>query len=96
MYNASGEFLYTSNEESLTPTGVYARGPLLSSSQRKRPSRFSPRVHALASYGVCRFFFKKWLELEKKIGDDEGVEHVKQKAVEWTQNANNATMTNVA
>jgi rRNA biogenesis protein RRP5 len=34
-----------------------------------------------------RAFFKKWLELEKRIGDDEGVALVKAKAVEWTQRA---------
>jgi len=34
-----------------------------------------------------RAFFKKWLELEKRIGDEEGEEVVKQKAIEWTQRA---------
>jgi hypothetical protein len=97
IYNALGEFLYTSDEESLTlQTGAYAKGLLLSSSQRKKPSRFSPHIHFLASYSVRRFLFKKWLELEKKMGDEGGVELVKQKAVEWTQNANNATVTNAA
>jgi rRNA biogenesis protein RRP5 len=36
---------------------------------------------------VYRSFFKKWLELEHKIGDEEGASAVKQKAVEWTQKA---------
>jgi hypothetical protein len=36
---------------------------------------------------LSRAFFKKWLELEKRIGDEEGVEVVKQKAIEWTQRA---------
>lgn len=35
----------------------------------------------------ARSFFKKWLELERKIGDEEGASAVKQKAVEWTQKA---------
>jgi len=35
----------------------------------------------------CRSFFKKWLELEKRIGDEEGIEAVKQKAIEWTRKA---------
>ncbi|KAJ7783575.1 hypothetical protein DFH07DRAFT_192575 [Mycena maculata] len=36
----------------------------------------------------AKAFFKKWLELEKRIGDEEGVANVKAKAVEWTQRAN--------
>jgi rRNA biogenesis protein RRP5 len=32
-------------------------------------------------------FFKKWLDLERKLGDDEGAMAVKQKAIEWTQMA---------
>ncbi|RDB29525.1 rRNA biogenesis protein RRP5 [Hypsizygus marmoreus] len=36
----------------------------------------------------AKTFFKKWLELERKLGDEEGAETVKQKAVEWTQRAN--------
>jgi hypothetical protein len=32
-----------------------------------------------------RSFFKKWLELEKRQGDEEGAEAVKQKAIQWTQ-----------
>ncbi|KAJ7169696.1 hypothetical protein C8R46DRAFT_1265028, partial [Mycena filopes] len=35
----------------------------------------------------AKAFFKKWLELEKRIGDEEGVALVKAKAVEWTQRA---------
>ncbi|KAG6862187.1 hypothetical protein C0995_004269 [Termitomyces sp. Mi166 len=35
-----------------------------------------------------RAFFKKWLELERKLGDEEGAQTVKQKAIEWTQRAN--------
>ncbi|CAK5279992.1 unnamed protein product, partial [Mycena citricolor] len=35
----------------------------------------------------AKAFFKKWLELEKRIGDESGVELVKSKAVEWTQRA---------
>ncbi|KAF8140429.1 hypothetical protein EV363DRAFT_1393337 [Boletus edulis] len=34
-----------------------------------------------------RAFFKKWLDLERKLGDEEGATAVKQKAVEWTQMA---------
>jgi len=38
---------------------------------------------------ICldRAFFKKWLELEKRLGDEEGVETVKEKAIKWTQTA---------
>ncbi|KAG6911579.1 hypothetical protein DXG01_011882 [Tephrocybe rancida] len=35
-----------------------------------------------------RSFFKKWLDLERKLGDEEGAQVVKQKAIEWTQRAN--------
>ncbi|KAF8755922.1 S1 RNA binding domain [Rhizoctonia solani] len=33
----------------------------------------------------AKFFFKKWLEIEKRIGDDAGAEAVKEKAVAWMQ-----------
>ncbi|KAG5647561.1 hypothetical protein DXG03_008914 [Asterophora parasitica] len=36
----------------------------------------------------AKSFFKKWLELERKHGDEEGQQVVKQKAIEWTQRAN--------
>ncbi|KAJ7596847.1 hypothetical protein C8J56DRAFT_918480 [Mycena floridula] len=36
----------------------------------------------------AKSFFKKWLELEKRLGDEESQTVVKQKAVEWTQRAN--------
>ncbi|KAI0027317.1 nucleic acid-binding protein [Vararia minispora EC-137] len=35
----------------------------------------------------AKAFFKKWLDIERKIGDEEGAENVKQKAIEWTQRA---------
>jgi len=35
----------------------------------------------------AKTFFKKWLALEKKIGDEQGAEAVKAKAIEWTQRA---------
>ncbi|KAH7885958.1 hypothetical protein F5I97DRAFT_1927833 [Phlebopus sp. FC_14] len=35
----------------------------------------------------AKSFFKKWLDLERKIGDEEGATVVKQKAVEWTKKA---------
>jgi len=38
-----------------------------------------------------RSFFKKWLDLERRIGDEDGAEAVKQKAIEWTQRASNAS-----
>ena len=34
-----------------------------------------------------RAFFKKWLALEKRIGDEGGAEMVKTKAIEWTWRA---------
>ncbi|KAG7450112.1 nucleic acid-binding protein [Guyanagaster necrorhizus] len=36
----------------------------------------------------AKSFFKKWLELERRLGDEDGATMVKQKAVEWTQRAN--------
>jgi len=36
----------------------------------------------------AKAFFKKWLELERRIGEEDGVNTVKQKAIEWTQKAN--------
>lgn len=45
---------------------------------------------------VFRSFFKKWLELERRLGDEEGATVVKQKAVEWTQRAANDTSTEQA
>ncbi|KAJ3575984.1 hypothetical protein NP233_g748 [Leucocoprinus birnbaumii] len=38
----------------------------------------------------AKSFFKKWLELERRIGDEEGADTVKQKAIEWTQRAANS------
>ncbi|KAI0652084.1 hypothetical protein C8Q79DRAFT_76749 [Trametes meyenii] len=35
----------------------------------------------------AKSFFKKWLELERRLGDEEGQETVKAKAIEWTQRA---------
>ncbi|KAL4241734.1 hypothetical protein ABKN59_000784 [Abortiporus biennis] len=37
----------------------------------------------------AKSFFKKWLEIERRLGDEEGVELVKTKAIEWTQRAAN-------
>ncbi|KAL5519222.1 RRP5 [Sanghuangporus vaninii] len=39
----------------------------------------------------AKAFFKKWLELERRIGDEEGQEIVKEKAVEWTRQTANTT-----
>ncbi|KAG5651611.1 hypothetical protein H0H81_008071 [Sphagnurus paluster] len=36
----------------------------------------------------AKSFFKKWLELERRLGDEEGAQTVKEKAIEWTQRAN--------
>lgn len=38
-----------------------------------------------------RSFFKKWLEFERRLGDEEGAEAVKVKAIEWTQRAASAS-----
>ncbi|PCH33915.1 nucleic acid-binding protein [Wolfiporia cocos MD-104 SS10] len=35
----------------------------------------------------AKAFFKKWLDLERRIGDEEGASTVKAKAIEWTQRA---------
>lgn len=60
--------------------------------RRKRPSKKHSILFVVANFvsykGIRnRFLFKKWLDLEKKLGDAEGVETVKAKAIEWTQNA---------
>jgi rRNA biogenesis protein RRP5 len=39
----------------------------------------------------AKSFFKKWLDLEKRIGDEDGIDNVKKKAIEWTQNAASAS-----
>ncbi|KAF9477538.1 nucleic acid-binding protein [Pholiota conissans] len=39
----------------------------------------------------AKTFFKKWLDVEKRIGDEEGVDVVKEKAVEWTRRASNSS-----
>ncbi|THH11892.1 hypothetical protein EW146_g7883 [Bondarzewia mesenterica] len=39
----------------------------------------------------AKSFFKKWLELERRLGDEEGAATVKQKAIEWTQRAANGS-----
>jgi len=46
-------------------------------------------THKMTSH-KAKSFFKKWLDLEKRRGDEEGVEAVKQKAIEWTQKAVNS------
>ncbi|KAL5495001.1 RRP5 [Sanghuangporus weigelae] len=47
-------------------------------------------THKMTSH-KAKAFFKKWLELERRIGDEEGQESVKEKAIEWTrQTANTA------
>jgi rRNA biogenesis protein RRP5 len=38
---------------------------------------------------ALRSFFKKWLNLERRLGDEDGAAAVKQKAIEWTQKAAN-------
>lgn len=35
----------------------------------------------------AKTFFKKWLGLERRLGNEEGAEAVKNKAIEWTQRA---------
>ncbi|OCH94735.1 U3 snoRNP-associated protein Rrp5 [Obba rivulosa] len=37
----------------------------------------------------AKSFFKKWLDLERRLGDEEGAATVKVKAIEWTQRAAN-------
>lgn len=32
-----------------------------------------------------RAFFKKWLDFEKRMGDEEGAEAVRRKAQEWVR-----------
>ncbi|KAJ4485931.1 hypothetical protein J3R30DRAFT_3655234 [Lentinula aciculospora] len=39
----------------------------------------------------AKSFFKKWLELERRLGDEKGAEAVKHKAVEWTQKSDNSS-----
>jgi rRNA biogenesis protein RRP5 len=35
----------------------------------------------------AKSFFKKWLDLERRVGNDEGAAAVKEKAIEWTRRA---------
>ena len=35
----------------------------------------------------AKAFFKKWLDVEKRIGDEDGIAAVKAKAVDWTRRA---------
>ena len=35
----------------------------------------------------AKSFFKKWLEIEKRLGDEDGENAVKAKAIEWTKKA---------
>ncbi|KAH8835223.1 nucleic acid-binding protein [Flagelloscypha sp. PMI_526] len=39
----------------------------------------------------AKFFFKKWLAVEKRIGDEDGEDVVKAKAIEWTRKANESS-----
>ncbi|KAI0756786.1 U3 snoRNP-associated protein Rrp5 [Daedaleopsis nitida] len=39
----------------------------------------------------AKSFFKKWLEYERRLGDEEGADAVKAKAIEWTQRAAGAS-----
>ncbi|PFH54835.1 hypothetical protein AMATHDRAFT_72594 [Amanita thiersii Skay4041] len=39
----------------------------------------------------AKSFFKKWLDLEHKLGDEQGASAVKEKAIEWTQRATNTS-----
>lgn len=54
---------------------------------RRKPSkRCSCRsLLSVSLIYLSRFIFKKWLEVEKKIGPEQGVEAVKTRAIEWTQ-----------
>lgn len=52
------------------------------------PRNIFDRVLALKMTShKAKSFFKKWLDLERRIGDEEGADAVKAKAVEWTQRA---------
>ncbi|KAI0314775.1 nucleic acid-binding protein [Amylostereum chailletii] len=45
-------------------------------------------AHEMTSH-KAKSFFKKWLDIERRLGDEEGAETVKAKAIEWTQRAAN-------
>jgi hypothetical protein len=45
----------------------------------------------LSILAFTRAFFKKWLDLEYRLGDAEGAAAVKQKAIEWTRKATNSS-----
>ncbi|KAH7930532.1 hypothetical protein BV22DRAFT_1078692 [Leucogyrophana mollusca] len=47
-------------------------------------------AHKMTSH-KAKSFFKKWLDLERKLGDEEGATVVKEKAIEWTQKAADAS-----
>jgi len=66
--------------------GTYSKEFLTRSSLLRKPSRSSPILETiLYTKPHYRFFFKKWLDLEKSMGDEAGEDAVKQKAVEWMQ-----------
>ncbi|KAG8895576.1 rRNA biogenesis protein rrp5, partial [Tulasnella sp. 403] len=46
---------------------------------------FNRLIKLKLSSKKARSFFKKWLELERTIGDEDGAEVVKTKAIEWTR-----------
>jgi rRNA biogenesis protein RRP5 len=69
--------------------GICERAVALKLSKKK--AKYVITKHQLLeAQFLCRFLFKKWLELEKRIGDETGEGLVKQKAVEWTLNAANS------
>jgi len=54
-------------------------------SSKKAKSVLVVWISGVIAHISCRFFFKKWLALEKSIGDDAGTELVKSRAIAWTQ-----------
>ena len=50
-----------------------------------------PKTHKSNTDSLFRAFFKKWLELERRIGDEAGQQIVREKAIDWTQRTANAS-----
>jgi len=46
---------------------------------------FERLIHMKWSSKKMRYFFKRYLEFEKEHGDEEAIEHVKQKAREYVE-----------
>ncbi|KAI9442881.1 hypothetical protein BJY52DRAFT_1317486 [Lactarius psammicola] len=82
-YRSPGSFRIPTSDGSLASP---LESALIRNLLGRMPSRklTSCRAKISASF---RAFFKKWVALEKRIGEEQGAEEVKGRAVKWTQRA---------